>query len=129
LQLFAAEIRLSCPLKDYIGQLFFGALDSAVQLLQNADQRLGGVFNNPFGSGIVGTYDINAFDSLIQGWMEVGDPLEGESNYGGYPYTLGGFTYNLQSLVLIGYFRGPKSDSVNSWLSFQNDEKNVCPGQ
>jgi hypothetical protein len=182
-----------------------------------SNPQLGTVSNNPFGSGIVGTYDINAFDNLIQGWMaankkinpgvlpifitydifltsggcciggyhnangpqpngqtysvatyvdspgsfsqdvsalsheigewlddpftdnlvncrdngimEVGDPLEGESNFGGFPYTLGGFTYNLQSLVFIGYFGAPKTDSVHSWLSFQNDEKNVCPGQ
>jgi hypothetical protein len=61
--------------------------------------------------------------------MEVGDPLEGERNYGGYPYSLNGFTYNLQSLVFIGYFGAPQSTSVNSWLSFQNDETHVCPGQ
>jgi hypothetical protein len=179
---------------------------------------LGSVVNNPFGSGIVGLYDINAFDNQLQVWMaaqkkitpgvlpififydiylteggscciggyhsangvqpsgqtysvstyvdspgafsqdvsalsheigewlddpftnnhvncqdnnilEVGDPLEGTSNYGGYPYTLNGFTYNLQSLVFIGYFGAPRTDSVHSWLAFQNDEAHVCPGQ
>src|ERR1039457_576726 len=35
-----------------------------------SNPSLGGVFNNPFGSGIVGTYDINAFDSAIQGWIK-----------------------------------------------------------
>jgi hypothetical protein len=178
----------------------------------------GKVINNPFASGIVGTYDINAFDSNLQnyirqltqinpgalpifitydifltsggqcciggyhnangaqpngqtyshatyvdspgsfsqdvsalshevgewmddpfvdnrvncrdnGIMEVGDPLEGNPNFGAFPYTLNGFTYNLQSLVFIGYFGGPKTDSVNDWLSFQNDETHVCPGQ
>ncbi len=182
----------------------------------------GRVFNNPFGSGIIGTFGINAFDAQLQTWMkaikqinpaalpifitydvyltqsnigltgcciggyhsangpqpggqtysmstyvdsvgafaqdvsalshelgewlddpfvdngvncsdngimEVGDPLEGNSNYGGYPYTLGGFTYNLQSLVFIGYFGAPPSTSVHSWLAFQNDESHVCPGQ
>jgi len=178
---------------------------------------LGSVVNNPFGSGIVGTYDINAFDSHLQTWMaaikkinpsvlpifitydvyltsggcciggyhnangaqptgqtyshatyvdspgafsqdvsalsheigewlddpfvdnnvhcrdnsimEDGDPLEGNANYGGFPYTLNGFTYNLQSLVFLGYFGAPASTSVHSWLSFQNDESQVCPGQ
>lgn len=178
---------------------------------------LGTVINNPFGSGVVGTYDINAFDSQLQTWMaaqkkinpgvlpifitydvyltsggcciggyhnangaqpggqtyshatyvdspgafsqdvsalsheigewlddpfvdnhvncrdnsilEVGDPLEGNSNYGGFPYTLNGFTYNLQSLVFLGYFGAPASTSVHNWLSFQNDESHVCPGQ
>jgi hypothetical protein len=178
---------------------------------------LGSVISNPFGSGIVGTYDINAYDAKLQMWMaaikqinpgvlpifitydiylteggcciggyhsangaqpggqtystatyvdspgafsqdvsalshelgewlddpfvdnhvnchdnsilEVGDPLEGTANYGGYPYTLNGFTYNLQSLVYIGYFGAPASTSVHSWLAFQNDEAHVCPGQ
>jgi len=61
--------------------------------------------------------------------MEVGDPLEKKPNYGGYPYTLNGFTYNLQSLVFIDYFGAPRSGRVNNWLSFQNDEPTVCPGQ
>src|SRR6202163_2442993 len=30
---------------------------------------LGSVMNNPFGSGIVGTYDITAFDAQLQVWM------------------------------------------------------------
>lgn len=61
--------------------------------------------------------------------MEVGDPLENGPNYGAYPYTVHGFTYKLQSLVFIGYFGAPPSTSGNSWLAFQNDEANVCPGQ
>jgi len=179
---------------------------------------LGSVISNPFGSGIVGTYDINAFDAKLQTimlhftqinpgvlplfvtydiyltqptgcciggyhsangvqpggqtyshatyvdspgafsqdvsalsheigeWMddpfvdnnvncndnsimEDGDPLENNANYGAYPYSLKGFTYHLQSLVFIGYFGAPKTDSVHSWLAFQNDESHVCPGQ
>jgi hypothetical protein len=179
---------------------------------------LGSVFNNPFGSGIIGTYDIGAFDSKLQTYiagfkqvnpgvlpifitydiyltqgggcciggyhnangaqpggqtyshatyedsvgsfaqdvsalsheigewlddpfvdnnvncfdnsiMEDGDPLENNPNFGAFPYTLNGFTYNLQSLVFIGYFGAPRTTSVHSWLSFQNDEANVCPGQ
>ena len=69
---------------------------------------------------------VNCTDNSI---MENGDPLENETNYGGYQYTLNGFTYNLQSLVFIGYFGAPRSTSANSWLSFQNDESHVCPGQ
>jgi hypothetical protein len=69
---------------------------------------------------------VNCNDNSI---MENGDPLEGGPNYGGFPYSLNGFTYNLQSLVFIGYFGAPPSTSVHSWLSFQNDEHSVCPGQ
>ncbi|MCU1299976.1 MAG: hypothetical protein JWQ87_260, partial [Candidatus Sulfotelmatobacter sp.] len=178
----------------------------------------GGVFSNPFGSGVVGTMDINAFDAKLQAYMiaikkvnpgvlplfityniyltegggcciggyhsangaqptgqtysyatyvdspgsfsqdvsalsheigewlddpfvdnnvncqdnsimENGDPLEGNANYGAYPYSLNGATYNLQSLVFLGYFGAPKATSVHSWLAFQNDEASVCPGQ
>ncbi len=61
------------------------------------------------------------------GILEVGDPLEGEANYGGYPYTLNGFTYNLQDLVTLPYFGAPTSTSVNGWLSFQgNSSLSVC---
>jgi hypothetical protein len=61
--------------------------------------------------------------------MEDGDPLENNANYGAFPYTVNGFTYNLQSLVFIGYFGAPTDTSLHSWLSFQNDMQNVCPGQ
>jgi hypothetical protein len=60
--------------------------------------------------------------------LEVGDPLEGAANFGGFPYKLNGFTYNLQSLVFVSYFGAPRSDSANKWFAFQNDI-GVCPGQ
>ncbi|HVN21218.1 MAG TPA: hypothetical protein VMU05_20700 [Dongiaceae bacterium] len=61
------------------------------------------------------------------GILEVGDPEEGLSNYGAYPYTLHNFTYNLQDLVTLPYFGAPTSTSVNGWLSFQgNRSLSVC---
>jgi hypothetical protein len=175
------------------------------------------VINNPFGSGIVGTYNINSFDNQLQSFlknisdvnpgvlplfitydiyltsggcciggyhdadggqptgqtysyatyvdtagafsqdvsafthemgewtddpfvdnivncddnslMEVGDPLEGLSNYGAYPYKDKGFTYNLQSLVYMPYFGAPLTDSANGWYALQDDMSHVCPGQ
>jgi hypothetical protein len=61
------------------------------------------------------------------GILENGDPLEGESNYGGFPYVLHGFTYNLQDLVTLPYFGAPTSTSVHGWLSFQgNSSLSVC---
>lgn len=71
----------------------------------------------------------NSVNCLDNTSMEDGDPLENGPNYGAYPYKFRGFTYNLQSLVFIGYFGAPPSTSVNSWLAFQNDESSVCPGQ
>ncbi|HVI08782.1 MAG TPA: hypothetical protein VND65_10855 [Candidatus Binatia bacterium] len=60
------------------------------------------------------------------GILEVGDPLEGNANYGGYPYTLHGFTYNLQDLVTLPYFGAPPSTSVNDWFTFQGESLSVC---
>ena len=70
--------------------------------------------------------NVNCLDNSL---MENGDPLENNPNSGAFPYKVNGFTYNLQSLVFIGYFGAPRSTSVHSWLSFQNDESSVCPGQ
>ena len=60
------------------------------------------------------------------GILEVGDPLEGNPNYGGYPYTLHGFTYNLQDLVTLPYFGAPPSTSVNNWFTFQGESLSIC---
>lgn len=61
------------------------------------------------------------------GILEVGDPEEGDANFGGFPYGLPGFTYNLQDLVTLPYFGAPTSTSVNGWLSFQgNSSLSVC---
>lgn len=69
---------------------------------------------------------VNCNDNSI---LEVGDPLERNANYGGFPYTLNGSTYNLQSLVWLGYFGAPTKTSLHKWYSFQNDMSHVCPGQ
>lgn len=45
--------------------------------------------------------------------LEVGDPEEGFANYGAFPYTLNGFTYNLQDLVYLEYFGAPTTTSVD----------------
>jgi hypothetical protein len=60
------------------------------------------------------------------GILEVGDPLEGNPNYGGYPYSLHGFTYNLQDLVTLPYFGAPPSTTVNNWFTFQGESLSVC---
>jgi len=60
------------------------------------------------------------------GILENGDPLENNPNYGGYPYTLGGFQYNLQDLVTLPYFGAPTSTSVNGFKTFQGQSLSVC---
>ena len=60
-------------------------------------------------------------NSVACGILEVGDPEEGFANYGGFPYTLGGFTYNLQDLTYLPYFGAPKGTSANGSLTFQGN--------
>jgi hypothetical protein len=58
--------------------------------------------------------------------LEVGDPLEGNTNYGGYAYTVGSVTWDLQDLVLLPYFGAPTSTSVNGWSTFQGETIGFC---
>jgi hypothetical protein len=60
------------------------------------------------------------------GILENGDPLENNSNFGGFPYTVNGFTYNLQDLVTLPYFGAPSSTSVNGEFTFQGESLTVC---
>lgn len=61
------------------------------------------------------------------GILEVGDPEEGDANFGGFPYTLHGFTYNLQDLVFLTYFGAPAATSLHGWFSFQdNTSLSMC---
>jgi hypothetical protein len=68
----------------------------------------------------------NTGNPVACGILEVGDPLENNVNYGGYPYTVNGFQYNLQDLVTLPYFGAPPSTSVNSWFTFQGETLSVC---
>jgi hypothetical protein len=60
------------------------------------------------------------------GSLENGDPLENNSNFGAFPYTLSGFTYNLQDLVTLPYFGAPASTSVNGEFTFHGESLAVC---
>lgn len=65
---------------------------------------------------------VNTSGNPVQcGILENGDPEEGFANYGGFSYTLNGFTYTLQDLVFLPYFGAPASTSVNNSLSFQGN--------
>ena len=79
--------------------------------------ELGEWMDDPFVDNIVGCQD----NSIL----EVGDPLVLDD----HSYPVNGFTYHLQDLVWIGYFGAPPKTSLLSWLSFQNDKKDDCPGQ
>jgi hypothetical protein len=68
----------------------------------------------------------NGNPTPCNGSLENGDPLENNPNFGAYPYTLNGFTYNLQDLVTLPYFGAPASTSVNGEFTFQGESLNVC---
>ena len=60
------------------------------------------------------------------GIYEVGDPLEREANYGGVPYTVNGFTYNLQDEATPVYFGAPASTTLNGNATFEGTKVGVC---
>jgi hypothetical protein len=95
--------------------------------------EIGEWMDDPFADNVVNCSDNTG------GALEVGDPLEGDANYGSYPYSVGGYTYNLQSLVFMPYWGASTKTSVNHWFSFQGTPaqnqnshdsiSGVCPGQ
>jgi hypothetical protein len=107
--------------QTYSHASYMDVVGSFAQDVSALSHEVGEWMDDPFVDNVVHCKDNSA--------MEDGDPLENNANFGAFPYTLGGFTYNLQSLVFIGYFGAPKATSVHSWLSFQHDQLTVCPGQ
>ncbi|MEO9169629.1 MAG: hypothetical protein ABI278_00475 [Candidatus Aquilonibacter sp.] len=97
-------------LADYIDKA--GAFSQDVSALSH---ELGEWVDDPFTN-----------NNVACGILEVGDPLEGEKNYGGYPYPTNGFTYNLQDLVFLPYFGAPANTSVNNWSTFQGTKLSFC---
>jgi hypothetical protein len=81
-----------------------------------------GALSHEFGEWLLDPFTTNPG---CGGLMENGDPLETEPNYGLYPFTgKNGAAYSMQDLVFINYFGAPKSTSLKSWYTFQ-DETNV----
>jgi hypothetical protein len=65
---------------------------------------------------------VNTNGNTVQcGILEVGDPEEGFTNYGAFPYAVNGFSYNLQDLVFLPYFGAATTTSLNGSLSFQQN--------
>ena len=96
------------------------------------------------------TLDVSQLSAQLANWMddpfannmvhcnsysilEVGDPTlvgaNAANDYNSYPYTLSGFTFNLQSLAYNSYFGAPVLDSANSWYAIQDDLNSFCAGQ
>jgi hypothetical protein len=60
------------------------------------------------------------------GIYEVGDPIEGNTNYGDTNYTLNGMVYHIQDLTMPTYFGAPASTSIPYNQSFQGLKFSVC---
>lgn len=58
--------------------------------------------------------------------LEVGDPLEGNPDFGDYAYSLNGFTYHLQDLALLPYFGAPTAASFENRYTFQGENLTTC---
>jgi hypothetical protein len=94
---------------------YFTVVGAFSQDVSAMSHELGEWYDDPFTN-----------NNVACGILEVGDPLEGNYNYGGYKYTVNGFTYNLQDLVFLPYFGAPPSTSVNGWSTFQGEKLSVC---
>jgi hypothetical protein len=60
------------------------------------------------------------------GLLEVGDPLEGLTNYGTFAVTFNNITYHPQALAWMEYFGEPANFSGNNWLDNQHLLSRVC---
>jgi hypothetical protein len=107
--------------QTYAYSTYVGSKGAFSEDVSAVSHEVGEWMDDPFVDNHVNCYDNSS--------LEVGDPLEGNPLYGTFPYSHNGFTYHLQSLVFLGYFGAPRTTSVHSWLAFQNDESNICPGQ
>ncbi len=97
---------------------YVGASGDFSQDVSALSHEVGELLMDPFANTPSGCSD--------GGLLEVGDPLEGDANYGDYPYTVAGFTYHLQDLVLITYFGAPSTTSLLSQWTFQGTTESVC---
>jgi hypothetical protein len=107
--------------QTYVYSTYVDEVGSFGQDVSSLSGQLGNWIDDPFVSN---TVYCNQY-----ALMEVGDPLLNTPNYGAWPYALGGFTYNLQSLVDIDYFGAPNAYAANGWYSFQDDAPTFCAGQ
>lgn len=109
----------------YITTTYVGTPGAFAQDVSALSHEVGEWMDDPFTNNI----DVPALCGTTGNGgqiLEVGDPLEGETNFGGYPYLLNGLTYNLQDMVFLPYFGAPLAKSVNSWWTFQGTPMSVC---
>lgn len=94
----------------------------ATTITQNANAEVFSqdisALSHEIGEWIMDPFTTNASPCGI---LEVGDPLETEPDFGDFPYTVNGFTYHPQDLVLIDYFGASTGLTVNGWYTFQNE--------
>jgi len=81
-----------------------------------------GALSHEIGEWVDDPLVVNTNGNIVQcGILEVGDPEEVFTNYGDFPYTLNGFTYNLQDLTYLEYFGAPTTTSVGGEMTFHNN--------
>jgi len=89
-----------------------------------------GAAAHELGEWLLDPFTTNRSPCPSNGILENGDPLETETHpkdFGDWPYTVGGHTYNPQDLVFLSWFGQTPSTSVNSWHTLQGQPTlNVC---
>lgn len=92
-----------------------------------------GALAHETGEWLMDPFTTNASPCPSNSILEIGDPLENNSTYGDYPYTIDGFTFHPQDLVFITWFGASADTSLDVWngettdvVAFQNEKLNVC---
>lgn len=92
-----------------------------------------GALSHELGGWIMDPFVDNSSPCPGNNILEVGNPPQSGPNYGGYPYTIGGFTFYPQDLVFITWFGAPAATSLDVWdgitqdvTTFQNEALAVC---
>ncbi len=119
--------------QTYAYSTFVDDPGSFAQDVSAISHEVGEWMDNPFADNLV-----NCSNDNTNGYLEVGDPLEGDTNSGAYAYRVNGYSYNLQSLAFMPYWGAPTNTSVNEWYTFQgsptqnpashDSRTGVCPG-
>lgn len=109
----------------YMSASYVGTVGAFAQDVSALSHEVGEWMDDPFANN-VDVPDSCGINGNQQQILENGDPEEGDTNFGGYPYLLNGLTYNLQDLVFVSYFGAPASKSVNGWMTFQGIPLGVC---
>ncbi|HEY1961801.1 MAG TPA: hypothetical protein VGG69_05250 [Rhizomicrobium sp.] len=125
--------------QTYIYATFVDDPGQFSQDIEGLSHEIGEWMDDPFVDNVV-----DCSGDETDGFLEAADPLEDDTNFGAYPYKVGGYTYNLEAFVFMPYWgdvnrgKSQRAPSLNRWFTFQgspaqnptshDSRTGVCPG-